>query len=175
MKRNLTTVFSLFLSALLLLCCIGCSEDATSYDSMDAFSHLFTETDDEAAKELKNVIIAQFEAYNASDAEGYYELFNMEREDYNFNVAQFEAMRQNTDLTCTLESIETAFINEDNAQALITMTCLAEDKTTGEVLYYYRTDTTYTMVRDGKWTISLQTPGAEEDLMYTLTEDTTAE
>jgi hypothetical protein len=68
----------------------------------------------------------------------------------------------------------TAFVNEDNAQALITMTCRAEDKTSGEVLYYYRTDMTYTMVRDGKWKITLQTPGSEEDLMSSLTESDTA-
>ena len=175
MKHTLTKTLLMLLASLLLLCCIGCS-GGHSYESDAAYSHLFIETDDDAAKALKNIIIAQLDAYNQGDAEGYYALFNMEREDLNFNVAQFTSMRQNANLSCTPESIDTAFINEDNAQALITMTCRAEDKATGEVLYYYRTTTTYTMVRDGKWTVTLQTPGAEEDLMYTLTAtETTAE
>jgi hypothetical protein len=104
-------------------------------------------------------------------------LFNMSKDDLNFNIAQFDAMRKTAVLTYAPESIDTAFINEDNAQALITMTCRCEDRNTGEVLYYYRTSTTYTMVRDGKWKITLQTPGSEEDLMHTLntTENDTAQ
>ena len=164
---------SLILLALLLIfCCIGCTQ-SVSYETSDMYGHLFLTADDAAAKELKNVIIAQIDAYNTGDAEAYYALFNMEREDLNFNIAQFEAMRQTSVLTYTPETIETAFINEDNAQALITMTCRGEDKATGEVLYYYRTSMTYTMVRDKTWAITLQTPGSEEDLMYTLTESDT--
>lgn len=157
---------------LLLLCTFGCSVSGPSYENNPSYSHLFVDTDDAAAKELKNQIIAQLIAYNDGDAEGYYALFNMEKEDLNFNVAQFNAMRQTVNMTYTPESIQTAFINEDNAQALITMTCRGDDKSTGEVLYYYRTAMTYTMVRDGKWTVTLQTPGHEEDLMYTLSEGT---
>ena len=99
----------------------------------------------------------------------------MEKEDLNFNVAQFNAMRQTCVLTYTPEEILTAFIDENNAQALITMTCRCEDTATGEVLYYYRTELTYTMVRDGKWKVTLQTPGSEEDLMDTLGNDTAAD
>ncbi len=173
MKLKLTQIILTLLAVLMLLCCIGCSQSARSYESDAAYSHLFFQEDDDAARALKNVIIAHLDAYNTGDAEGYYALFNMEKEDLNFNVAQFQSMRQNAVLTYTPESIETAFINEDNAQALITMTCRAEDKTTGEVLYYYRTSTTYTMVRDGKWSVTLQTPGSEEDLMYTLNDTET--
>ena len=159
----------------ILLCTFmpGCS-GTTDYSVQEEYKHLFTETDDPAARELKNVIIGHLTAYNAGDAEGYYALFNMEKEDLNFNIAQFQSMRQNAVLTYTPEAIQTAFINEDNAQALITMTCRGTDKATGETLYYYRTDMTYTMVRDGKWSVTLQTPGSEEDLMYTLTEPDTA-
>ena len=167
---------TLLLAVLVLLpvfYCFGCTQ-SVSYETNDAYRHLFLETDDAAAKELKNVIIAQIDAYNTGDAEGYYALFNMEREDLNFNIAQFEAMRQTANLTYTPESIETAFVNEDNAQALITMTCRGEDKATGEVLYYYRTSMTYTMVHDKAWVVTLQTPGSEEDLMYTLNETDTA-
>ena len=170
MKNMIRNIFLIGLSVLLLSACIGCSQNAKSYENSEAYKHLFTEDDDAAAVALKNEIIAQLEAYNNGDADGYYKLFNMEKDDLNFNIAQFDAMRQTAILTYTPESIQTAFINEDNAQALITMTCRGEDRATGEVLYYYRTDMTYTMVRDGKWTVTLQTPGTEEDLMYTLTE-----
>ena len=174
MKRIFVKTLLLTVSLLLILCCIGCSGSKKSYENDAAYSHLFSDTDDAAAKELKNVIIAQLEAYNNGDAEGYYALFNMERDDLNFNIAQFQSIRQNAVLTYTPEAIQTAFVNEDNAQALITMTCRGVDKTTGETLYYYRTDMTYTMVRDGKWAVTLQTPGAEEDLMSTITESDTA-
>ena len=175
MKPILHKLLLLVLALLLTVTSVGCASSAKSYENDAAYSHLFSETDDEGTKALKNVIIAQLEAYNSGDAEGYYALFNMEKEDLNFNIAQFQSMRQTANLTYTPESIVTAFIDENNAQALITMTCRAEDKTAGEVLYYYRTDMTYTMVRDGKWKITLQTPGAEEDLMYTLTETEAAE
>ena len=169
MKIILVTALALF-----LLMAAGCSSQ-TSYEGTETYGHLYTESDSEQAKQLKHVIIAQINAYNTGDAEGYYALFNMEKEDYNFNVAQFQTMRQTVDLSYMPESIDTAFIDENNAQALITMVCKASDKSTGEVLYYYRTEMTYTMVRDGKWTITLQTPGSEEDLMYTLTESSTTE
>ena len=172
---NLTakSVLSAVLVLLLMLFAVSCGTEP-SYETTETYSHLFSAEDTDQVKSLKNVIIAQIDAYNMGDAEGYYALFDMEKEDLNFNIAQFSAIRQTAVLSYHPESIETAFIDENNAQALITMTCRAEDKTTGEVLYYYRTDMTYTMVRDGKWTVTLQTPGSEEDLMYTLTE-TTAE
>ena len=174
MKPILKAILLCTLALVLTLLTVGCNAAPKSYANHEAYSHLYEETDSEDAKQLKHVIIAHIDAYNNGDAEGYYELFNMEKEDLNFNVAQFASMRQNAILTYHPESIMTAFVNEDNAQALITMTCRAEDKTSGEVLYYYRTDMTYTMVRDGKWKITLQTPGAEEDLMSTLTESDTA-
>lgn len=175
MKSILKPLLLCAVALAMTLLAVGCNGTSKSYENNDTYRHLYEETDSEDAKQLKHVIIAHLDAYNNGDAEGYYALFNMEKEDLNFNVAQFAAMRQNAILSYHPESIMTAFVNEDNAQALITMTCRAEDKTTGEVLYYYRTEMTYTMVRDGKWKITLQTPGAEEDLMSTLTEDTTAE
>ncbi len=176
MKTIMKQLLLWILVLLLTLCSVGCSAEARSYENDAAYGHLYEDGDSEDAKQLKHVLIAHLDAYNQGDAEGYYALFNMEKEDLNFNIAQFQAMRQNATLTYQPESIVTAFVDENNAQALITMTCRAEDKTTGEVLYYYRTDMTYTMVRDGKWKITLQTPGSEEDLTYTLTADeTTAE
>jgi hypothetical protein len=177
MKINIKKALIITLTFLFLIVCVGCSGNAKSYENREDYKHLFAQTDDAAAIELKNEIIAQLEAYNNDDADGYYKLFNMSKDDLNFNIAQFDAMRKTAVLTYTPESIETAFINEDNAQALITMTCRCEDRNTGEVLYYYRTSTTYTMVRDGKWKITLQTPGSEEDLMHTLntTENDTAQ
>lgn len=174
MKSILKPLLLCAVTLALTLLAVGCSGTAKSYENNEAYSHLYEETDSEDAKQLKHVIIAHLDAYNNGDADGYYALFNMEKEDLNFNVAQFNAMRQNAILSYHPESIMTAFVNEDNAQALITMTCRAEDKTSGEVLYYYRTDMTYTMVRDGKWKITLQTPGSEEDLMSSLTESDTA-
>ena len=175
MKNFLKSFLPCALAFLMLLSLIGCSDSAASYEANEAYQHLFAETDDADTKNLKNLIIEQIEAYNNGDAEGYYKLFNMEREDLNFNVSQFEAMRQNAILTYQVEDLQTAFIDENNAQVLLTMICRCDDRTTGEVLYLYRTDMTYTMVRDGKWAITLQTPGSEEDLMYTLTESETAE
>lgn len=177
MKIVIKKAFVIALTFLLLIACVGCSANGTSYENKDQYKHLFTDGDNAAAIQLKNEIIAQLEAYNNDDADGYYKLFNMSKDDLNFNIAQFDAMRKTAVLSYTPESIETAFINEDNAQALITMTCRCEDRNTGEVLYYYRTSTTYTMARDGKWKITLQTPGSEEDLMHTLntTENDTAQ
>ena len=175
MKHIMKKFLVAALALVLLMMTAGCSS-RKSYEGTEAYGHLYTESDSEETKQLKDVIIAQIDAYNTGDAEGYYALFNMEKEDYNFNVAQFQSMRQNADLSYMPESLETAFIDENNAQALITMICKAADSTTGEILYYYRTDMTYTMVRDGKWKITLQTPGSEEDLMYTLNDaETTAE
>ena len=157
------TLIVLSAALLLLASCGGAA--VTDYSANETYAAFFSEADDADTKQLKNVIIAHLEAYNNGDAEGYYELFDMERDDRNFNIAQFNSMRQTYTMTYTPEEIATAFINEDNAQALITMTCRCENSTTGEVVYYYRTTQTYTMVRDGAWRVTLQTPGAEEDLM----------
>ena len=169
MKHVVRSTVLAVLSVLLILLCTACGDKTPDYSKNEAYSHLFSEDDTADAVSLKNVILAHLEAYNAGDAEGYFSLFDMEKDDRAFNVMQFEALRQTVDLTYTPEYVYTAFLNEDNAQALITVTCKATDKTTGEVQFYYRTDLTYTMVRDGKWKITLNTPGAEEDLMYTLT------
>ena len=169
MKHLTRTLILTVLSVLLILVCTACGDRAPDYSKNEAYSHLYTDEDTADAVNLKNVIIAHLEAYNAADAEGYFALFDMEKDDRAFNIMQFESMRQTVDLTYTPESIYTAFLNEDNAQALITVTCKATDKATGAVQFYYRTELTYTMVRDGKWKITLNTPGAEEDLMYTLT------
>ena len=171
MKTMLRTLLCICLSALLLLTA-ACSAKTTDYSVQDAYKGFFSEEDDANARELKNLLIAHLEAYNNGDAEGYFSLFAMEKEDLNFNVAQFDAMRQTCVLTYTPEEILTAFIDENNAQALIVMTCRCEDAASGEVLYYYRTELTYTMVRDGKWKVTLQTPGSEEDLMDTLGDET---
>ncbi len=148
--------------------CIG--QSVHDYSGDERFAALFADGDNASVKELKNVIIAHIEAFNAGNAEEYFSLFGMERDDLNFNIAQFQSMRVSYTLTNTIESIHTAFINEDNAQALITMTCRCVNKETGEVAYYYRTELTYTLVRDGKWTVTLQDQGQEDDLMYLETE-----
>ena len=173
MKSIFCPLIAILVSMLCLLS--SCSGSSVDYSTDIRYQAIFSEGEDADTKALKNVILAHLEAYNAGDAEAYYSLFSMEKEDLNFNIAQFDAMRQSCVLTYTPEAIKTAFINENNAQAMITMTCRAEDLNTGEVLYYYRTDLTYTMVRDGKWKVTLQTPGAEEDLMDSLTETSPAE
>ena len=119
-------------------------------------------------KELKNVLIEQIEAINRGDAESYYQLFDMEKDDYNFNVAQMKSILNISRLTYTPEMIETAFLDDENAQARITMTCRADDTAAGETLYYYRTDITYTLVKNGSWKIVDQKNGSEYDLMDTL-------
>ncbi|MBQ8578072.1 MAG: hypothetical protein IJ449_08965 [Clostridia bacterium] len=157
---------TILLAALFLSACSG--EPEKDYSADSAYAAIFTEEDGAQEKELKNVLLAHLDAYNNRDAQAYYALFDMEKEDFNFNVAQLQNIWNAYHITYTPESIETAFINEDNAQALITMTCRGEDAATGEVLYYYRTELTYTLVRDGDWYVSQQQNSGEYDLMDTL-------
>lgn len=153
---------------------VSCSKKAiTDYTAVDAYKTLFTDGEEARVTELKNVLIEHFQAYNTGDAKGYYTLFNMEKEDLNFNVTQLQSMQKNYQMTNTIESIETAFMNDDNAQALITMTCRADEKTSGAVLYYYRTELVYTMTKNGgQWKVTQQSVNGEFDLMDTLESDT---
>lgn len=150
----------------ILFSAVSCGSKTTDYSKDAAYAALFSEEDDDLTVELKNVLIAQNEAYNKGDAQGYYRLFNMEKDDLNFNIASFNSLRQTYKLSYTLENIHTAFINEDNAQALITMTSYAENSTTGEILYHYRSQVTYTLVNDDGWMVKEQS-GEEmlDDLM----------
>ncbi len=162
--KKAVTLTVLLLACLLLI--VSCGKNTvTDYSADSRYAALFTEEDTPEAKEMKNVVIDQFEAYNKGDAEGYYALFDMTKEDLQYNVAAFRNLRTACTMSDTIEEINTAFVNEENGQALITHICRAENTETGELLYYYRTETTYTMVKtDGVWKITLQTHGAEEDL-----------
>lgn len=165
------------LSLLLLLSVTLCScgeSDVYDYSADSAYAAFFTEEDDAQSIEMKNLMLAHIDAYNRGDAETFYALFDMGKEDYNFNVAQMKAIAATCKVTYTPEEIVTAFINEDNAQAMITMTCKGEDLQSGEVLYYYRTDLIYTLQRDGEWRILEQQNSGEFDLMDTLGSETEA-
>lgn len=170
-KRWLSVILCMLMLSTALVSCS--KKEIIDYASVDAYKALFTDGEEARVKELKNVLIAHFHTYNTGDAEAYYTLFNMEKEDMNFNVTQLQSMQKNYQMTNTVESIETAFMNDDNAQALITMTCRADDKKSGEVLYYYRTELVYTMTRNGgQWKVTQQSINGEFDLMDTLDSDT---
>lgn len=158
----------LCLCLLLSVLLTACRNNVTDYSTDTAYQAVFSSDDGVREKELKNVLIEQIEAINRGDAESYYQLFDMEKEDYNFNVAQMKSILNISRITYTPEQIETAFLDDENAQARITMTCRADDCTTGETLYYYRTDITYTLVKNGSWKIIEQQNGSEYDLMDTL-------
>ncbi len=174
MKTN-RTAFILFtlLLALITMTFMACSKEAAhDYSADPSYAAFFSEADDAAAKEMKNLMLKHFEAYNAGDAETFYSLFDMEKDDFNFNVAQMKSIMSSCKITYTPEEIVTAFINDDNAQAMITVTCRGDDIQTGEVLYYYRTDITYTLQRNGEWKILQQQNSGEFDLMDTLDSET---
>ncbi len=172
------TVFTFLIVLItgLSLCLSACNrEELHDYSQDDAYRMLFSETDNTAERDMKNRMIAHIASYNRGDAETFYALFDMEKEDYQFNVAQMKSILANCKITYTPEEIRTAFINEDNAQAMLTMTCKGEDVQTGEILYYYRTDITYTLRRDGEWKIITQENSGEFDLMDTLDQETETE
>lgn len=163
LQRFLLTV----LTACMILMLASCGAAYKDYTGNEDYKYLFSEDDDEWDVELKNALIGHIEAYNEANPEAYYEIFNMSDDDLAYNIASFRALSQACRMKYTLESIDTAFINEENAQALMTMIAEGEDPATGELMYRYRRVITYTLVKNGKKFIVKEQSDEEmvEDLM----------
>lgn len=150
----------------------ACNEEQKDYSLDPDYEYLFSEDDSADAKELKNVIIAQTEAYNTGDAKAYYALFDMEENDRKFNIDTYKKMRKTYDMTYQLISLDTAFIDSNNGQIRLKLLGKAENRESGELLYYYETEYVYTLVKkENQWRIMEQKKGTEYDLTGILSDE----